>query len=129
MGRNLVLTPACWLLWPQAASAGPVGLTCLVIATAPGELGQRCVHIDSMNCLVWNDAVTLTDDAVRLLAKSIEEFVGLEPRRPTWSNGTDLDRMQAGVFTVDPLTGEYAFVTRPMEQFSQGSCHERDKAA
>ena len=129
MRLHLALLPACWLLWPQAAAAEPIRLTCQVVIEASGQLEQRSVQIDPDNRVVRDNAMTFTDGATSPLAKNIEEFVTVEGHRATWGSRTKLDRKQVGVFTIDLLTGQYTFVTRSLGQFSHGFCRRTDEAA
>ena len=128
MRLHLVLLPTCWLLWPQAASAEPIRLTCQVVIEASGQLEQRSVEIDPDSRTVQDNAMTFTDGATSPLAKSIEEFVTVEGRRATWGSRTKPDRKQVGVFTIDLLTGQYTFATRSVGQFSRGFCRRTDEA-
>ena len=129
MRLHLVLLPACWLLWPQAAGAEPIRLTCQVVIKTSGQVEQRSVQIDPDSRVVQDNAMTFTDGATSPLAKNIEEFVAVEGRRATWGNRTKLDGKHVGVFTLDLLTGEYSLVTRSAGQFSCGLCRRSDKAA
>lgn len=128
MHRILIQTLAAWSLCPPAAHAQRIQLTCSTVMDRTGDQERRTVLIDTDHRIVRDAAMTFTDGATSPLASDIEEFVTVENHRAMWGNRRKLDKAGAGVFTVDLLTGQYAFTSRVRGRLSHGVCRQLDES-
>ncbi len=115
-------TLGCTLLAPLPAAARVIEFTCMVTFEGSGNTSLRHVRIDTEARTASDNEMTYMDGDTSPYAGDIEQFVDVGAGRITWGSRAKGSGKGAGVFTIDPLTGRYAFISRFRGLLGQGTC-------
>ncbi len=113
---------ACTLLGPVPASARVVEFTCTVTFERSASTSLRRVHIDTDARTLSDNEMSYADGDTSPYASNVEQFVDVSTGRITWGSRVKNTGTGAGVFTIDTLTGRYAFSSRFQGLLGQGTC-------
>ena len=119
---------ACTLLSPPPAAARMIEFTCTVTFEASGSTSLRHVRIDTDARTAHDNEMTYIDGGTSPYAGDVEQFVKVSTGRITWGSRAKNTGASAGVFTIDPISGRYAFTSRFRGLLSHGTCQHGDGA-
>jgi hypothetical protein len=123
LARTLAGTAlGCTLLAPVPAVARVIEFTCTVTFEDSGNTSLRHIRIDTEARTASDNKMTYTDGNTSPYAGDLEQFVDIGAERISWGNRVKNTGTGAGVFTIDTLTGRYAFTSRFRGLLGQGTC-------
>ena len=119
---------SCTLLGTLPAAARVIEFTCTVTFEASGNTSLRHVRIDTDARTARDNEMTYTDGSTSPYAGDVEQFVEVSAGRITWGSRAKKTGASAGTFSIDPITGHYAFTSRFRGLLSQGTCQHGNGA-